>query len=68
MGVHIHPGTMPDGVTPICNTCMISLCWDISQEEYEESRQFWDAWICKDCNGGIPFRKVLFSEVRNTDQ
>lgn len=52
MGVHVHGGTMPGAVTPICNTCGIALCWDIAEEEYEESRPFWDGWICRDCNGG----------------
>lgn len=52
MGVHIHGGTMPGGVTPICNQCGVSLCWDISDEEYEDKWEFWDDWICQDCNGG----------------
>ena len=44
---------MPEAVTPICNDCGISLCWDILEEEYKEAKQFWDDWICQDCNGGI---------------
>ena len=54
MGVHIHPGTMQGAVTPICEGCMISLCWDISEEQYEEEKAFWDQWLCRDCNGGEP--------------
>lgn len=54
MGVHVHGGTMPGGVTPICNDCGIALCWDISTEEYDSAKAFWDAWVCADCNGGVP--------------
>jgi len=46
--------TMPGAVTPICNTCGILLCWDISEEEYQDDKAFWDDWICQDCNGGKP--------------
>lgn len=52
MGVHIHGSTMDGGFTPICNECGISLCWDISEEEYQLNKVFWDGWICVDCNGG----------------
>ncbi len=54
MAVHTHPGTMPGALTPICNQCGISLCFDIGQHEYEEAKPFWDEWICQDCNGGEP--------------
>lgn len=53
MGVHVHGGTMHGAVTPICNDCGIALCWDVSEEEYEQDQPFWDAWICEDCNGGV---------------
>ena len=56
MGVHEHGGTMPGALTPICNRCGISLCWDISVDEYERQKGFWDSWICRDCNGGNPYR------------
>lgn len=52
MGAHIHRGTMPGGMTPICEECGVALCWDIAVEEYEAERAFWDAWKCRDCNGG----------------
>ncbi|HET8689406.1 MAG TPA: hypothetical protein VFM18_22575 [Methanosarcina sp.] len=52
MGVHTHNGTMYGALTPICNECGVSLCWDISEEEYEEANPFWDDWICYDCNDG----------------
>lgn len=54
MPVHVHPGTMPGGVTPICGCCGISLCWDISDEDYATAKKFWDDWQCQDCNGGEP--------------
>lgn len=57
MGVHIHGGTMPGAVTPICNSCGVSLCWDISEEEYQDAFEFWDDWICQDCNNGTRMSK-----------
>jgi len=49
MGVHRHRGTPLGALTPICNACGVSLCWDIAVEEYEEAREFWDRWVCQDC-------------------
>ena len=45
---------MDGGVTPICNECGVALCWDISEEDYQQAKQFWDDWICQVCNGGTP--------------
>jgi len=68
MGVHIHHGTMDEGVTPICNSCGISLCWDIHESDYNENKGFWDAWICEECNGGVKFNKAHYeNEVRRTN-
>lgn len=53
MGVTIHNGTMDGAVTPICNECGVMLCWDIDVGEYQDAEQFWDDWICQDCNGGV---------------
>lgn len=53
MGVTVSNGTMPGGVTPICNSCGISLCWDITDNEYLEDKSFWDSWKCEDCNGSV---------------
>jgi len=44
MGVHITASTIPGGLTPICNKCGISLCWDISDEEYKEAVDFREKW------------------------
>jgi hypothetical protein len=41
---------MPDGYTPVCDSCGIALCYDISEEEYQENKSFWDNWQCKECN------------------
>lgn len=57
MGVHTHPGTLPGGLTPICSACGISLCYDISQEDYEAAKTFWDEWKCEECNGSKPSLK-----------
>jgi hypothetical protein len=40
----------PDGLTPVCASCNVFMCWDISKEEYQEAKEFWDSWRCKDCN------------------
>lgn len=58
MGVHKTASTLPGGLTPICNCCGVSLCWDISQEDYDELPSFWEAWICRDCNGGEPLSRA----------
>jgi hypothetical protein len=52
MGIHQTKSTLSDGLTPICNDCGISLCFDISDVEYSENKSFWDNWKCQDCNGG----------------
>jgi len=49
MGVHRHGSTPVGAVTPICNECGVSLCWDIADHEYEEDKAFWDRWTCQDC-------------------
>lgn len=51
MGVHQHGGTMTGAVTPICDNCGVSLCWDISRTEFLEAKPFWEEWTCQDCNG-----------------
>lgn len=60
MGVQVAGGTLPGGVTPVCNDCGVALCWDISQGEYAQDRAFWDAWRCRECNGGTPMRRTDF--------
>jgi hypothetical protein len=60
MGVHTTASTIPGGLTPICNCCGVSLCWDISEEEYDERPGFWDAWQCRDCRD--------FGEVQMSQQ
>lgn len=52
MGVDRHGGTPIGCVTPICDDCGVSLCWDLSDEEYSEAKGFWDEWTCRDCNDG----------------
>ena len=64
MGVHCHPGTMDGAVTPICNECGVSLCWDISVEEYQEYDEFWEDWICQDCNGGVRMTRDEYYGVK----
>lgn len=49
MGVIVTETTLDGGLTPICSSCGLALCWDISLEEYKEKPQFWEDWICKYC-------------------
>lgn len=60
MGVAVFSGTLQGGVTPVCNDCGMRLDWDISEGEYAQDRAFWDAWRCRDCNGGTPMRRAEF--------
>jgi hypothetical protein len=57
MGVLSLQNTLPGAVTPVCNNCGITLCWDIPEEQYARERRFWDAWVCADCNGGKPLSR-----------
>ena len=61
MGVTIGNSTMDGAVTPICNSCGICLCYDISDSEYEENKTFWDNWQCGDCD---PSAKGSFLRYR----
>lgn len=60
MGVAVFSGTLQGGVTPVCNDCGMRLDWDISEGEYAQDRAFWDAWRCRECNGGTPMRRAHF--------
>jgi hypothetical protein len=64
MGVHVHRGTMVGALTPICNACNISLCWDIGEDQYEQDKQFWDNWTCQDCNGGQKLSRKQWRETQ----
>lgn len=45
----------PD-LTPHCNDCGVPMCWDISQEEYDNNRAAWDNWICEYCSGQVSIK------------
>jgi len=66
MGATFGPSTPPGALTPICNDCGICLCWDISVDEYEEDKPFWDAWICQDCNGGVRLSLTVWRNEQPT--
>jgi hypothetical protein len=46
-----------DSYTPACSECGIHLCWDISTYDYDEDEEFWDKWICKECNNGVALKR-----------
>jgi hypothetical protein len=57
MGVaesHTFPNS---AMTPICSECGVALCWDISVEEYEAEKEFWDNWCCRYCNPTYRYRR-----------
>ncbi len=67
MGVERSKSGM-GGYTPRCNSCGIALCWDISDLEYAELTDFWDAWKCKACNPdaiGARKRYIAAHDVKN---
>jgi len=41
--------TFQDAITPVCNSCGIYLCWDISDSDYRERPDFWESWLCRPC-------------------
>jgi len=43
---------MDGALTPICEACGVSLCWDVSEAEGLADEAFWNQWKCQDCNGG----------------
>lgn len=60
MGVHQNP----DGYTPVCNACGVSLCWDISDEDYEDQKKFWDRWHCRTCDPNAVGSRKRWREAR----
>ena len=67
MGITQIPGHMSDAVTPICNDCGVTLCYDISVQEYREHAVYWDAWRCDACYPEAPgsylrYRQSLLTE------
>lgn len=49
MGVSIFNSTLPGAVTVVCSDCGVSLGLDISEEEYNRSKHYWDIFICPEC-------------------
>jgi hypothetical protein len=43
---------MEGALTPICESCNVSLCWDVEEEEGMADEDFWNQWKCQDCNDG----------------
>ena len=52
------------GYTPICSDCGVVLCYDITENDYNEVPEFWDAWRCDVCNPNARFAltKALFEK------
>jgi len=66
--VHRHGGTAPGALTPICNECAISLCWDVGLDEYEEDREFWDRWTCQECREADGLERMSLKEWKRERQ
>ena len=68
MGVTITPSTMPNSWTPICNDCGIALCYDISDDEYQRMKNFWENWRCKECNEDWKGARRRYEEQLEMDE
>jgi len=68
MAVGILPSTMSGAVTPMCSGCGVALCYDIPDEEYQEAKEFWDNWQCKECNPNYKGSLIEFKEKRMLDK
>lgn len=66
MAAEVLESTIPGGKTPMCNYCGVRLCWDISDKEYLKDKNFWDDWICAECNNGAPFYRRDYYDKRAT--
>jgi hypothetical protein len=53
----------PTFLTPICNDCGICLCWDISVDEYEANKDFWDNWRCTQCQAGVSGKTFIYWKI-----
>lgn len=67
MGVIVTPSTIAGAVTPVCNDCGVTLCWDLSDEEYEEAKEFWDNWKCSGCNPSYEGALKRFMEKKKVE-
>ncbi len=68
MAVGILPSTMPGALTPMCGECGVALCYDISEEEYQEAKEFWNNWQCKECNPNYKGSLKKFKETQMLDK
>lgn len=68
MGITRVRSTVAGGYTPVCNSCGVHLCWDISEEEARAARSFWNAWVCQDCNGGVPMSLKAWRRTATLDR
>ena len=68
MAIGILPSTMPGAVTPMCSECGVALCYDIPNEEYQEAKEFWDNWTCKECNPNYKGSLKKFKEKSMLDK
>lgn len=68
MGVTKLNSTMPDAWTPICEECGVALCYDITEIEYQQNKEFWDNWTCKECNPNYKGSLRKFEENKMLDK
>lgn len=68
MAVGEFASTIAGGVTPVCSECGVHLCWDISEQDYEEDKPFWDDWICKECNHGHAMSLTQWKSEKSSER
>lgn len=56
--------TVQGTYTPHCGECGIALCYDLSEQEYTERKEFWDNWDCSTCNPSY-LREEMKKEYAN---
>jgi tRNA/tmRNA/rRNA uracil-C5-methylase (TrmA/RlmC/RlmD family) len=65
MGV-IQSKQFPDALTPVCSECVAVESVDISHEEYEADKKFYDDHLCKTCKKAKQAREQPQPETQRT--
>jgi hypothetical protein len=52
----------------MCSECGVALCYDVPNEEYQEAKEFWDNWTCKECNPSYKGSLKEFKENQMIDK
>jgi len=54
---------LSDEYTPLCSSCGIQASFDISKQDYEGDKKYWDNWQCGLCsNDSVIAHKILIAK------